>query len=828
MQIKILVVDDSTTDRMIIKNMLKEYTVYTACDGVEALEMMDKCDCINILILDLNMPRVDGFEVLKTIKEKNTFKKMRTIILTNYDEIHKEIMGLKLGAVDYIRKPIHMESLKARLDVHVTLLKVQYELEHQLNEQGKTYQKIFEQVPVGIAISHSKDPVAYDLNKYTSVNPALERITGRSKEELLKLGWASITHPKDIIEDLDNYKKLQAKEISEYSMVKRFIKPDGSYAWVHMIVTSLDLEVNEFNHIAIFTDITESKIFEQKLSDSERSKKILLNHIPGMAYRCDFNREWTMRFVSVGCIKLTGYPPESLIDNRNLSFYEVIAPEYRDELWEEWQRILPLKEEFNYEYEITTASGERKWVLELAQGVYDEEGNVEALEGIIIDISDRKAIEDILIYNNDHDKWTGLYNRAYLEIMLNNDSKIRDGKKRALFSLNLNDLHRLTIAYGFHYTQNIILKVANQLSMFCGENQILFKTYENRFVIYYIDYKSKDELIEFGNSIIEILKSILALERVGGGLGVYEIDQELGLSADEMMKGLLFASEKAAENNENDFRLVFYDCELENTMLHVHEIENELFRIAMDEIDGLYLHYQPILDLQTNKISGFEALARLKTETLGNVSPLEFIPIAEKTKLIVPIGNKIFRHAFNFINKIKQNGFDDINVSINVSVHQWLKADFCKNLIDLMKEMQVPCENVGIEITESLFVSDHLEINKKILELQNNGVKIYIDDFGTGYSSLSRVSELNTNFLKIDKYFADILHANPKKSIIADIISMAHRFNHRTVAEGVEMAEQMHYLKDFGCDHIQGYYISRPLDEDAALEFLHSYNKRNK
>ena len=202
MLIKILVVDDSASDRMIIQNMLSEFCVLTACDGVEALRALEEQEGINLIILDLNMPNMDGFQVLESLNQKEGFQKLRTIILTNYGEWDYELKGLKLGAVDYIRKPIHMDSLKARIDVHVALLRAQQALEQELHDQGITFEMIFNQVPVGIAVSYNKEAISAALNRFFSVNPAFEKITGRTKEELMRLGWASITHPDDLEEDL--------------------------------------------------------------------------------------------------------------------------------------------------------------------------------------------------------------------------------------------------------------------------------------------------------------------------------------------------------------------------------------------------------------------------------------------------------------------------------------------------------------------------------------------------------------------------------------------------------------------------------------------------
>ncbi|NLY84648.1 MAG: response regulator, partial [Acholeplasmataceae bacterium] len=184
MAAKILIVDDSATDRLIIKNMLKDYTVLLASDGVEALEVITGHHEVELMILDLNMPRMNGFEVLEALKSDARYQKVRAIILTNYDELENEIRGLKLGAVDYIRKPINLESLKIRIDIHMEMLRLFKLLEKKLRDSTLTLDTILQQAPVGIAISHNSDPGKGFGSETTVVNAVYERITGYSKNEL--------------------------------------------------------------------------------------------------------------------------------------------------------------------------------------------------------------------------------------------------------------------------------------------------------------------------------------------------------------------------------------------------------------------------------------------------------------------------------------------------------------------------------------------------------------------------------------------------------------------------------------------------------------------
>ena len=233
----------------------------------------------------------------------------------------------------------------------------------------------------------------------------------------------------------------------------------------------------------------------------------------------------------------------------------------------------------------------------------------------------------------------------------------------------------LTANYGFQYSQNLIKKAAEALSLYCTCNRILFQPRENRFVFYLFDYKDKKELIDFGGVIVETLESLFVTDRISGGIGILEIEQgRHEVDVDLLLTKLLMASERYVGQFGKNFTICFYDEELEALVNRERDIMEALSAIAADDDtnNDLFLQFQPIMNLKTGSISGFEALARLRTEKLGLVSPLEFIPIAERTKLILPIGEKVIVKAFCFLNKLKEHGYKEISVSINVSVAQLL------------------------------------------------------------------------------------------------------------------------------------------------------------
>ncbi len=822
---KILIVDDSATDRLIIESMLSDYEIATACDGLEAMRQIETDAEISIVILDLHMPNMDGFQVLEALKATYRHKTLRAIILTNYDEPENEIKGLKLGAVDYIRKPINMQSLRVRIEIHLKLMRMQRLLEEELFKNRLTLDAVFQQAPIGIAISHNREPSDNFMPDIVSINPCFERITGRTKEELVRLGWERITHPEDLEKDRYLFNRLQAGEIGGYSMEKRYIRPDGSEVWVNMIVAPLRLNNDyRYNHICLVQDITERKAMEKALRESEQSKAVLLDNLPGMTYRCKFDRDWTMLYVSNGCLELTGYSPESLLCNRDVAFNDLIAPEYREELWEKWVQAVDAHLKLKVEYEIVTASGTKKWVWEQGQAVYGEDGSPLALEGLIIDITDRKNYELKLKYLSEHDPMTGLKNLRCFEEAYTNCKNSGIQARCALVMVNIRRFSVINKLFGHRYGDGLIREVAACLLKAVSDPDLLFHLSVDRFAIYIPSYEDKSDLVGICDRIISVLEAEISQKTVGFSIGVVEIDKYTACDTEELLKRAYAAADYS--NKLERFGFCFFSGEMEEKQKREIAVRQALNETLHKEEDGsLYMLYQPIISLKTGKIVSFEALARYKSEELGQISPAEFIPVAESSLIIIPLGQKIMRLAFKFALRLAREGYKSVSLSINISPIQLLGETFLPDLEKLLDETGLDPRSLNIEITESVFSENLKEINDKLDKISSMGIQIAIDDFGTGYSSFARERDLKVNCLKIDKSFiAKLLEINCEKAITGDVISMAHKLGHSVVAEGVEQEKQRIYLMEHGCDMMQGYLFSRPVDEEAALELLRKMN----
>lgn len=692
------------------------------------------------------------------------------------------------------------------------------ESEERLQASEKMFRTIFDQVRMGVALVHNDRFMSPVFGDFPTVNPRFLEILGQKIDDLVGLKWETITHPDDLAADLEQFALFKSGQIPGYSMEKRFLKPDGTWAWVNMTISPLYLSTGtDAVHLCVIEDIRHRKVMEQTLKDSERSKAILLDNLPGMAYRCRYDRDWTMEFVSQGCKELTGYDPESLLYNRDLSFNDMITPEYQQSLWEGWERVLAVHEKFQEEYQLITADGTRKWVWEQGQGVYDESGKLVALEGMILDIDDRKKQELQLRYVNNHDGLTGLYNRHYFQELFDRDA-VRGGRL-AVILINIRKFSLVNTAYGYAYGDRLVLELAEKLQALITPDQILCHISIDRFVLYVKSGADRGQLEALCSQIVMILEESLAHRILGASVGAVEVI-EAGCDADTVIKNAaIAASEVAADEN---FGYRFYDGSMAEAVVRESVLRNELAAEAYGgTLQRLELVYQPIAAVSDSSVIGFEALARFHSHQYGAVQPTEFIPIAEETQLIVPLGRMLLREACLAIRRFSEECHKPLSISVNVSAVQLLRDDFIPELLEILRETGADPGCLGLELTETGFASTFDEMNRRFREIRNAGIKLYIDDFGIGYSSLAREGELNVDYLKIDKFFIDkLMEWDPTKFITQDIISMAHKMGHIVVAEGVEHPRQQELLKEFGCDLFQGYLFSKPVPPAEAVAFL--------
>lgn len=420
-----------------------------------------------------------------------------------------------------------------------------------------------------------------------------------------------------------------------------------------------------------------------------------------------------------------------------------------------------------------------------------------------------------------YDGLTGLPNVQYLKLHLKILLARRDGHPYRLCMININQFKRVNMLYGFDEGDRIIKVLTKRIKGILYETSTLYHLNGDRFVLL---VKGKDpyfdELCTKIQNVIARPFIINGKEHVlSSNIGVIRLNKDTVNIAD-LLRNLGITVD--AIKDDQSSHIAYYQELFSASVEREHQIESELREVIQGiGLDRFSLHYQPQLDVLTNEILSFEALARFQSRQLGSVSPLEFIEIAEKKGLILDLGQIILEKACQFVLTMNQRTDMRLRVAVNISGVQFLQVDFVKRVMDTLKRYNVQPSQIELEITETILMHDFSLINQKCAELIQQGIRISLDDFGTGYSSFFRLHELNIQVLKIDKAFIQNIQVESTVPLVTDdMISMAHKFGLLVVAEGVEEAIQVEYLRRHACDVLQGYHIGRPMKEADALDFI--------
>lgn len=419
------------------------------------------------------------------------------------------------------------------------------------------------------------------------------------------------------------------------------------------------------------------------------------------------------------------------------------------------------------------------------------------------------------------DALTDLPNRRSLkQKMLSLISNSRNSNGRfAVAMIDLDNFKNINDTIGHDWGDKVLSEIAVRWKSIVTENDYICRLGGDDFALVVNNYKSLEELDnhlhQFLDKVMEkfILKGKDYFVTASMGVSIFPNDS---IETSQLLKYADMAMFVA--KNQGKKRLVYFDNMMNDAVENNVEVEHVIRRAL--ETDTFRLVYQPQFDIKTKKLRGFETLIRLSDSEGKQVSPADFVPIAEKSSLIIDVDKWVLRHAMMdflpFVEKIPE-----MILSVNISANHILDDSFIGDIDRILEDTHFPEKNLEIELTESVFVNS-LERAKTIMEkLKDRGIKIALDDFGTGYSSLSYMRDLPFDLLKIDKSFVDTINDGPKEeSFVAAIISLGKVMQFDIISEGVEEQNQLDVLKKLGCDFVQGYIWGKPLSLDRAIEVM--------
>ncbi|ADI30461.1 bifunctional diguanylate cyclase/phosphodiesterase [Methylotenera versatilis] len=564
--------------------------------------------------------------------------------------------------------------------------------------------------------------------------------------------------------------------------------------------------------------------FKEKLLVSESMLQSVIDNVPVRVFWKD--RE--LRFL--GANKL-------FLKDVGLSHINEIVGKKSEDLFTEYNELYSQDDytvirtgnsKLNYEVPFKKVNGESGWLQTSKVPLKDTDTCVIGILVTFTDITERKKAEQTIEFQANYDALTQLPNRRYFNIRLEHEVKsaVLNGKKFALALLDIDNFKEVNDTLGHSAGDELLKQVAQRLINSVRDIDTVSRLGGDEFTIIISNLKDNNTAEVVAQKLLKALSEPFKLEEnkifltVSIGLTIYPDDTNL---SEDMLKNSDQAMYQAKLQGRN--RHSYFTSDMQVAAQNRLQLTNEL-RVAIEE-KQFSLVYQPIVELSTGFIHKAEALIRWQHPKRGAISPIEFIPIAEITGLIVEIGDWVFYEACNQVKCWRNILAHNFQISINKSPVQFThKRQGFKEWFDFLRELDLPGESIVIEITEGLVLNADASIKNLLMKYSEANIGISLDDFGTGYSSLTYLKKYDIDYIKIDRSFiSNISSGSEDLTLCETMIEMAHKLGIKVIAEGIETEEQLELLISAGCDYGQGYWFSKPL---APKEFENYFMKRNK
>ena len=562
-------------------------------------------------------------------------------------------------------------------------------------------------------------------------------------------------------------------------------------------------------------DITARKQTEHGLLVRERAIYASVNAI---VICCCEHGEHPIEYVNPAFERITGYTLEEIKgrDPRFMRIDECDAHEHK-----RIHAALQRKQSVHAVLRNRRKNGEIFWNELRIDPVASMDGDVTHFVGVINDITEARHYERRLHHLAHHDPLTGLANRTLLQERLKAaiETANHSGGLGALAFLDLDNFKHINDSFGHEAGDEVLREIAGRLRDNMREEDTVARVGGDEFVLVINDQPSEAHVADLIERIRRsaIQPIVVAGKEIvpGVSIGVSLFPHD-GNNVDRIMRAADSAMYHAKTLGKNNCQ--FYSAEL-NQVVHQHLLlEASLSRAIANQ--EMVLYYQPKVDLRTGRVVGAEALVRWHHPEHGVIAPDTFIPIAEETGLIVPLGDWVIGEACAALQALRALGNEVFVISVNLSVRQLRQRQFAKRLGDTLRRHQLPARMLELEVTESQLMDHPAEALEALAQLKDLGVRLSIDDFGTGYSSLSHLQKFPVDFIKIDRSF--LCDHGSQEVIAGAIIALGHNLRMKVIAEGVETREQIAFLRDHDCDQMQGFYFSPALSRESLQDMLFS------
>jgi diguanylate cyclase (GGDEF)-like protein/PAS domain S-box-containing protein len=671
-------------------------------------------------------------------------------------------------------------------------------VEDALRDSERSYRLLVERMREGLAQVGTDGMLQFCNDQFCEM-------LGYTREELMGKPVARLLATAEDEATVVEKCKLRLRGISDQYEV-RFRRKDGSVIWVEIGGAPVtDADGNVIGSIGVHNDITKRRLAEEALRESEERYRLMAENSTDLISRTSMHGVFL--YLSDAVRRLLRYEPAELVGK---SAYDVIVPEDRDEV-RYLSKLITDTGPTTFSYRVMPKNGSIIWFETTSRSVRNPATGV--LEEIICvsrDISERKRAEEQIEYQAYHDALTGLPNRRLfrdrLTVALAHSRRLQS--TLAVMFLDLDRFKYVNDTLGHSLGDELLKAVAARLHAALREEDSIARMGGDEFTVLLPELNNPEDAASVAQKLLEAVGQPMRIDEtelfITTSIGIALFPND-GDSAEMLLKNADHAMYRAKDAGRNSYQM--FTEAMNSRALERLSMENNL-RHALERGE-LALHYQPQFHLATNRITGVEALLRWK-----DIEPTEFIPIAEETRLIVPIGEWVLREACRRAKAWQLEGHAGLRMAVNLSPRQFQHSDLPLLLAGALEESGLAPGDLELEITESTAMQNTDRTIATLRRLREMGLRIAIDDFGTGHSSLNYLRSFPIDTVKIDQEFVhEIESSAADRAIVSAVIGMARGLGLRVVAEGVETEGQLAFLRAEGCDEVQGFLLGVPAPE---------------
>jgi diguanylate cyclase (GGDEF)-like protein/PAS domain S-box-containing protein len=680
-----------------------------------------------------------------------------------------------------------------------------------LREMKTDFRDLLEQDAIGI--------VHVDLTgKIIRVNRKFCDIVGYTQDELTGIQVQQLTYSEDLPITVELMRTLHGSEIAPEVKEKRYVRKDGALTWVTVTASpksGTDAGMPEL-FVWFVQDVSKRKLAESALQASEEKFRATAEQCPVGITQVSLDGQWL--YINPKMCELTGYTEEEI---KLLTDQEITHPQDIEAQHAQTKHLIAGEiPAFTMRKRYIRKDGAIVWTDMTVSAVRGISGQAQSFLMILEDTTAAREYTRQIFDMARYDSLTGLPNRNFLKVrfMQAKQRALQNGKQIALLFLDLDKFKDINDSFGHEMGDRLLNAIVRRIKSCIREFDMIARLGGDEFAVILENLSEPQQAGQIAQEILDSLALPIALEEAEvfqtASIGITLYPQD-GDGAEGLLRKGDIALYAAKERGRNNYQ--YFMPEMGTRAIERVNMKNQL-RYALER-NELFLLYQPQVDINSGDIIGTEALIRWQHPEFGLVPPARFIPLAEETGLIMPIGEWVLKTACQQNKVWQEMGLKPLKMAVNLSARQLREAHLADQIRQIVRDTGLEPQYLELEITEGLLIENIRHSRAILSELRNAGIQVALDDFGTGYSSLTYLKNLDFDVLKIDSSFIRHLatetpDSGNARAIATSIITMAHSLGLKVMAEGVETEAQRDWLRHVGCDYMQGYFFSCPIAAD--------------